>query len=400
MSRIHSFLARFDRHTHVSLYAALRGCPSLAGLGRTEALALLAELPREQVSLVLGWHSGHHAFASEELENLPPILLVNTSLHGLALTPAARRLLGDTEPELVERHQDAVWCERNLPRLMALYTRFARLTPANLDAFMQELQWLGIGAAEDMLLTDAEALRVMLRSPWAERLRFWTTPEIYFSLAEEDRRGMEGLKLFTDGALGARTAALSGCYLDGCEGLLLYSNEELHAELSGLHSLGKPLAIHAIGDRAIEQVLGSLEALERAGLRFPAIRLEHVQFITEAQARRAKALGLLLSMQPNFNSDSVDYADRLEASWLARNNPFRMLIDRVGFRPGQDLILGSDGMPHGVAYAFQWGLFPVFADQRLELEELLEGFGVAPGAEGHCRLEVDEESRKVRLLKA
>ena len=110
---------------------------------------------------------------------------------------------------------------------------------------------------------------------------------------------------------------------------------------------GKPVAIHAIGDRAIEQVLGVLERLDRDGLSFPLVRLEHVQFIDQAQARRAKDLGLVLSMQPNFNSDSQDYADRLAPRWLERNNPFRMLIDQAGFEPGQDLIFGSDGMPHG-----------------------------------------------------
>ncbi len=396
MSRILSFPWRFDRHTHVSLYAALRSCPSLAGLGRWEALALLKKLPAERVSLVLGWHSGHHAFTPEDLETLPPILLVNASLHGLALTPAARRRLLDSEPELVQRHQDAAWCERSLPRLMALYARFARLTPGNLDGFMQELQLLGIGAAEDMLLTDAQALEVMAASPWAGRLRYWATPEVFHSLSVEARRGLEGLKLFTDGALGARTAALSVPYRTGSEGLLLHSDEGLWAELAGLHSLGMPLAIHAIGDRAIEQVLLCLEVLDSDGLRFPAVRLEHAQFITEPQARRARDLGITLSMQPNFNSDSVDYADRLEASWLARNNPFRMLIDACGFRPGEDLLFGSDGMPHGLEYALQWSLFPPFEGQRLSLEELLAGYGVqGEGEGGSFQVEIDEERRRV-----
>lgn len=399
MNPIHRFPWRFDRHTHVSLYAALRACPSLAGLRRSEALALLGKLPAGQVTLVLGWHSSQHAFSAEELETLPPLLLVNKSLHGIAMTPAARALLADLEPELVERHSDSAWCEQMLPRLMALYARFAPLTEGSLHAFMEDLQRLGIGAAEDMLLTDAQALGVMTHSLWARRLRYWATPEVFRSLTEEEQWRLEGLKLFTDGALGARTAALSEPFLGGAEGLLLYSDEELHAILTELHPFRKALAIHAIGDRAVEQVIVCLERLDSAGLRFPAIRLEHAQFITEPQACRAKALGLVLSMQPNFNSDSVDYSDRLEASWLARNNPFRMLIDRVGFQPGKDLIFGSDGMPHGVEYAFQWGLFPAFEGQRLQLDELLAGFGEAPESEGGCLLEIDQDSRSVRLIK-
>ncbi len=158
------------------------------------------------------------------------------------------------------------------------------------------------------------------------------------------------------------------------------------------------MAIHAIGDRAIEQAIGVLERLTADGLRFPLARLEHVQFIDEAQARRAKDLGLVLCMQPNFSSDSRDYADRLAADWLARNNPFRMLIDGAGFVPGQDLIFGSDGMPHGVGPALQWSLFPFHPGQRLSLEELVAGYAPDPSGPGHSLVEVDEAQRQVKLV--
>jgi hypothetical protein len=76
-----------------------------------------------------------------------------------------------------------------------------------------------------------------------------------------------------------------------------------------------------------------------------------------------------------------------------------MLIDRVGFRPGHDLIFGSDGMPHGPTYAAQWSLFPPFAGQRLSLEELLEGYGAAPGDHPRQELAVDAATREVRLVR-
>ena len=251
---------------------------------------------------------------------------------------------------------------------------------------------------EDLLLTGEAAWWVMRASRWADRLPWWTVPAIFDTLPGEARAECAGLKVFTDGALGARTAALGEPFLDGGPGLLLYADEALHQELATLHAHGKPLAIHAIGDRAIGQVLTALESLGRQGLRFPSIRLEHVQFITEAQARRARDLGLVLSMQPNFSSDSVDYADRLGPDTLARNNPFRMLIDRVGFRPGRDLIFGSDGMPHGLAYAAQWSLFPPFEGQRLSLEELLAGYGPAPGDLPVREIRIDEAARNVQVL--
>ncbi|WP_257305450.1 amidohydrolase family protein [Geothrix campi] len=396
---LHRFAPIFDRHSHVSLYAALEGCPDLSAcIDPASALAQLRSLPGDRLSLVRGWHSGRLPLSEADLAELPPVLLVNLSLHGLRLSPRAVRLLRDTDPELVARHADPAWCERNLDRLLVLFGRTAGLTAAKLEAWIQGLEAAGVGAVEDLLLTGEEAWWVVRASRWADRLPWRTVPAIFDTLPTEAQAECAGLKVFTDGALGARTAALDEPFLGGGPGLLLYTDEALHQELATLHARGKPLAIHAIGDRAIGQVLAALEDLDRQGLRFPSLRLEHVQFITETQARRARDLGLVLSMQPNFSSDSVDYADRLGPATLARNNPFRMLIDQVGFRPGRDLIFGSDGMPHGLAYAAQWSLFPPFEGQRLGLEELLAGYGPAPGDLPVRELVVEAATREVRLI--
>jgi hypothetical protein len=393
---IHALPLAFDRHTHVSLYAALQACPSLAGRGREEALDLLRGLPGGRLNVVTGWHSGRLPFGEGELDALPPLMLLNFSLHGFRLNRPGEEYLREREPELVARWREASWCERNLPRLFSLYGALAGLDASKLAAFGAQLEALGIGQAEDMLLTDEAAWRVM-RS--AGPCRFWAGPELFRALPPEAQAEAQGLKLFADGAIGARTAALSGTYLDGGRGMLLQEGEAFQEELARLHALRKALAIHAIGDRAIEGVITALERLEAGGLRFPALRLEHVQFITEAQARRARDLGASLSMQPNFSSDSVDYADRLGVPWREANNPFRMLIDRAGFKPGRDLLFGSDGMPHGLEEALQWGLFPAFAGQRLSLEELRAGYGI-PEGEGPFRVEIDGERRRVRACGA
>jgi predicted amidohydrolase YtcJ len=398
MARMMELPWLFDRHTHVSLYAALQGCPSLAGLARPEALALLRALPEDRISTVVGWHSSRLSFTEAELAALPPAILVNASLHGFRLTAPALRLLAGEQPELAARHADPQWCERNMEQLLVLFGKNAGLTAAKLDAFMAQLQAAGIGAAEDMLLTDAGALAVLRASRWWPRLRCWASPALYRTLEAGEQAAVTGLKLFTDGALGARTAAMARPFRSGEPGLLLYEDQVLEEELAGLQPLGKPLAIHAIGVRAVEQAVAALERLAGQGLAFPAVRLEHVQFINLPQARRAKALGLILSMQPNFNSDSVDYADRLQVEDLGINNPFRMLLDGAGFRCGEDLILGSDGMPHGVEYALQWSLFPAYPGQRLTVDELLAGYGPVPEGLGHSTVRVDEARGEVRLI--
>ncbi|MDR3672290.1 MAG: amidohydrolase family protein [Holophaga sp.] len=389
----------YDRHSHVSLYAALQGCPDLSGCTPEAALALLRGLPEDRVTTVVGWHSSRLKFGPE-LETLPPAILINFSLHGFALTAGARRILGPAHPELLERQGDPEWCERNMERLLAFFGQSAGLTAAKLDAFMTGLQRVGIGAVEDMLLIGEPALQVIQASPWNGRIRCWTTPAIYRTLSPSAQDAVAGLKLFTDGALGARTAAMDGTFLGGGEGLLIYTGASLEQELADLQPLGKPLAIHAIGGRAVGQTLAALERLAAQNLTLPWVRMEHVQFITLEQARRAKALGVILSMQPNFNSDSVDYTDRLAPADLEANNPFRMLLDQAGFRCGEDLIFGSDGMPHGVEYAFQWSLFPPFPGQRLTVEELVAGYGLPPEGQGESTLSVDDGQRKVRLLRS
>ncbi|WP_243286819.1 amidohydrolase family protein [Geothrix terrae] len=395
----HRFAPIVDHHSHVSLYAALQGCLDLSACASpATALRLMRALPEGWLSLVRGWHSGRLPLSEADISGLPPLLLVNFSLHGLRLSPGAAEMLQDTDPELVARHGDPAWCERNLDRLLVLYGRTAGLTAAKLEAWIQGLEATGTGAVEDLLLTGEAAWRVIRASRWADRMPWWTVPALFEALPSEAQAECAGLKVFTDGALGGRTAALAEPFLDGAPGLLLHTDEGLRQALAALHPHGKALAVHAIGDRAIGQALGALEDLDRQGLRFPQVRLEHVQFITEAQARRARDLGLVLSMQPNFTSDSVDYADRLGPDTLARNNPFRTLIDRVGFRPGRDLIFGSDGMPHGLAYAAQWSLFPPFEGQRLSLEELLAGYGLASGDLPWREIRIDEAARSVQIL--
>ena len=384
-----------DHHSHISLYAALADCPSILGLSQVEALRLLRALPQDRLSVVLGWHSARVSFPPGELASLPPVVIVNCSLHGMLLSDAAAERLSGSDPELVERYAEARWCERNIAAVLGLYGRLVRLTVEKLGALGGSLAAAGVGTAEDMLVVDEKALTVMRGSAWGREMRFWADPEVYGGFSRPAQEAVAGLKLFLDGALAMRTAALSEPYLQGESGLLLYEDAELQEKLARLSGLGKPVAIHAIGGRAIGQAISVLEMLARDGVRLPAVRLEHVQFIDETQARRAKGLGLTLCMQPNFSVESRDYADRLPGSHLSSLNPFRMLIDHVGFVPGRDLLLGSDGMPHGALAAWQWGLFPLHEVQRLSSQELLQGYGPAVPGGGSVRLLVDEDRRLV-----
>lgn len=360
-------------------------------------MAVLRGLDPNRVSTVLGWHAARVPLTTADLLSLPPAVIVNVSMHGFVLSAAAAAWLRDDEAELVTHQQDAEWAERHLPTLLTFFGRMAGLTADKIDRYLTRMSALGLGVIDDMLMPGLPELDLIAGSRIGREVACWTRPEVYHALPEDRQARVTGLKYFTDGALGARTAALRGRFLDGCSGLLLMEDETLRRTLVDGVATGKALAIHAIGDRAIEQVLRVLGGLSRDGVRLPVIRLEHVQLIDETQARRARDLGLTLSMQPNFNSDSVDYADRLDTAGLAANNPFRMLIDRVGFVPGRDLVFGSDGMPHGVEYALQWSLFPAYPGQRLSVDEVIAGYGPA-ASRGGVDVEVDEARRQVRVV--
>jgi predicted amidohydrolase YtcJ len=289
---------------------------------------------------------------------------------------------------------------------------FARAgaSAAKLKAFFDRLGELGVYSAEEMLLVGVDEIQMFDDAGLAHRTQFWAAPETYESASPEERARIHGIKLFTDGAIGVTTAALHqeyrvglrptahGLESVGYRGMLLYSDDELEA-LIVRWSKEKPMAIHAIGDAAIDQVVA---AVERAASRVPSrqtIRIEHAQFISEATARRAKSLGLHLSMQPNFSEDSVAYAERLPAGYPANNNPFRMLIDRIGYVPGVDLYFGSDGMPHGAPEALRQSLIPEggHAGQMLTLDEFVAGYCHADMTRGSIEVKIDKAGRSVRM---
>lgn len=387
-----------DNHNHTSLYAALSTCPDISAMDGRQARAFLAGLPSDSLSVVRGWKTNELSVSSEDLAVWPPLLLVNFSLHGFALSDAAMPTVGALFPDIVAHRHDALWLESNVPRLFEAYCELSGLDEARLESFFSGLAKVGIGSAEDMTVASAAALRTMASSRFAGRFDCWAAPGLFESLSNEEKHLCSGIKLFLDGSIGARSAAVDCPWIGGGAPVQTYSDDDLYGVLAKNVGYETGLAMHAIGGLAIEQALRSLARLADDGCRYATVRLEHVQFISRAQAAQAKHLGVILSMQPNFTSDSVDYADRLRPSCLAQNNPFRMLIDEAGFVPGKDLLFGSDGMPHGIAYPATWSLFPPFATQRLSLDELLAGYGPARGITGSTRLAIDEDKRRVTVI--
>ena len=389
-----------DHHNHLSFYAFLHDCLSLQAIrDKKDAKAMMQALDKKNLSLVLGWNSGYYDFTEKDLEELPPVIIVNVSLHSFIMSPSAAAVLKTKYPDIVVNHKNGAWYEDHMARMLIFINNLVEPSAEKFEVFFDFLYRKGVYYAEEMLMPGENAGKVyaiLQSSPFAERTSFWADPETFKTLSPETQKHINGIKLFTDGALGTRTAAMLHPYIDdGTKGHLVFSDEGLYKAMQDAAALKKAVAVHAIGDRAISQLVEAVRKLTGNGIKFPGIRMEHCQFIDEKTAREAKDLGIVFSMQPNFSTDSTVYSDRLLPFYLETNNPFRMLIDKVGFVPGEDLIFGSDGMPQGAEAALKAALFPPFPGQRLTLEEFTAGYCMPDNSYGSIELEIDDQDVRV-----
>ncbi|HVP41543.1 MAG TPA: amidohydrolase [Candidatus Krumholzibacteriaceae bacterium] len=124
-----------------------------------------------------------------------------------------------------------------------------------------------------------------------------------FAAIENDKIKVGSIKIFADGSLGAHTAALHKPYTDDktTKGILVYPQKKLEKLLFTVHEKGYQLAVHAIGDRAIESVLSALEkASSQKPKRDHRHRIEHASVLNKKLIRRMKKLGIIASVQPHF----------------------------------------------------------------------------------------------------
>jgi len=146
------------------------------------------------------------------------------------------------------------------------------------------------------------------------------------------------LKAFVDGSLGSHTAAFFEPFTDvpTDTGLIVTPPDELYARVAGADRAGLHVAVHAIGDRAINLQLDIFERVAREnGARDRRFRIEHAQHIAPADIPRFGALGVIASMQPYHAIDDGRWAERvIGPKRIETTYAFRSLIDsdaRVAF---------------------------------------------------------------------
>jgi predicted amidohydrolase YtcJ len=167
-----------------------------------------------------------------------------------------------------------------------------------------------------------------------------------FDGVDPARLRLGGIKIFLDGGLTALAAALHAPYQGqpNYRGEMAYSEQQLTSVVKLIDGLGYQVAIHAIGDRALDTALGALEALAKRDVSQAAPhRIEHGGnlFMTLDRIQRLKDHAILPVPQPSFiHTTAEGYQHHLGAARTAEVMPFRTLLDSGLRLPGNSDAVG------------------------------------------------------------
>ena len=133
----------------------------------------------------------------------------------------------------------------------------------------------------------------------------------------DDMLALRSVKLYSDGALGSRGAALLAPYFDdpGNSGLLFVNQNEMNAMVLKVTAKGFQANIHAIGDAGNRQVLNAIEfAQNELGEVNLRNRVEHAQIVALEDIPRFKELNVIASMQPTHATSDKNMAEDRDRS--------------------------------------------------------------------------------------
>ncbi len=185
---------------------------------------------------------------------------------------------------------------------------------------------------------------------------------------------LRGVKIFVDGSLGGKTAALTEDYEDdpGNKGELLLSADEIEDIITDAEERGFQVMAHAIGDRAISSLLDAYESASQDPRKYRH-RIEHGEMVDEVNTKRIRNMGLILSVQPNFaynwSKEGGMNEKRLGKERLQKCNPFwdiqRSLVK---------MAFGSDTMPMSPMYGVYSATHHPILEQRISVYNALQSY--------------------------
>jgi predicted amidohydrolase YtcJ len=155
----------------------------------------------------------------------------------------------------------------------------------------------------------------------------------------DDWLRLAGIKIFADGALGTRTAAMLQPFADDPHnyGILTTPADQMEARVQSAVRGGLGVAIHAIGDRAVRVALDGIARAQAVSQTTRRFRLEHIQLADPQDIARMAQMGVVGSVQPFHAVSDRDVADRLWGDRAPRSYAYATLA-----RQGVRLAFGSD----------------------------------------------------------
>lgn len=209
----------------------------------------------------------------------------------------------------------------------------------------------------------------------------------------DDRLDIASVKLYADGALGSRGAAMIDPYDDDPEnrGLPFWTQDQLNGFVQKANAKGFQVGIHAIGDLGNRMALDAFDKAQGGKTSPLRNRVEHAQIIAMVDIPRFAELGVIASMQPTHATSDMNMAeDRIGPARIRGGYAWRRLLDSGAVLAGgsdfpvelPNPFLGlyaaitrqdREGLPHG-------GWYP---DQALSREEALHSFTLAAAYAAH-----------------
>ena len=279
-----------------------------------------------------------------------PCQLMRTCAHVVVANSAALRAAGltkdtpDPEGGAIGRFADGtpngVLYEKALRFLAAQIPPFSRSEYREMILEAQErLLSEGICSATDPEVTpeqweayqelDAEGLLKVRMNIFPVRLPDGRKPKTLCGAPGEGLLQVDTIKFFADGGLSGKTAALSRPYPGTDEtGLLHLPFDTFLDRARQCQEAGWRIATHAIGDRAIEQVIEVYERLKQVKNAHLRHRIEHVGLPSPEHLRRMKALGIIVVSQPIFLTElGRNFRLYLDEGFCRLVYPYRQMLD-------------------------------------------------------------------------
>jgi predicted amidohydrolase YtcJ len=385
-----------DAHLHLMHYALGLQKVNVETASKAEALRRVIEKaahsPAGEWILGHGWQQndwGGEFPTAADLDALVPdrpVYLTAKSLHAGWANSLALKLAGigpaTPDPQNGKILRDANGQPNGIlleNAMMLIESSLPQASSAEIARALEAAQPLlfeyGLTGVHDF---DTRACFMALQQLDAEgRLKLRVTKSIPLELLEQahglglrsgfgsEHLRIGSIKAFMDGALGPRTAAMLTPYEHEPEnrGILNMDGEELFEHGRQAADAGLSLAIHAIGDRAVHEVLEGLQQLrayERAqGLPALRHRIEHLQVIHPDDAARLSQLGVIASMQPIHATSDMFAADRFWGERASLSYAWKTQLEE-----GAPLAFGSDA-PVESPNPF-WGLHAAVTRRRLD----------------------------------